>query len=130
MSDALNLLKNKNIAGMSISDSNVTIKIKDIDMSISFYESIGFITKNRWGNHYAQLTAPGIVIGLHPSNEKNLNGNSGNVSLGFTTENIEETKSLLEKLSIKITERKEEGGEFLHFSDPDGTSLYFIKPRW
>ena len=119
MSDALNLLKNKNIAGMSISDSNVTIKIKDIDMSISFYESIGFITKNRWGNHYAQLTAPGIVIGLHPSNEKNLNGNSGNVSLGFTTENIEETKSLLEKLSIKITERKEEGGEFLHFSDPD-----------
>ena len=26
-------------------------------------------------------------------------------------------------------ERSEEGGEFLHFIDPDGTSLYFIKPK-
>jgi hypothetical protein len=23
-----------------------------------------------------------------------------------------------------------EGGEFLLFADPDGISLYFIKPKW
>ena len=115
---------------MTIKETNVTINVKDMDNSISFYQSIGFAVKNRWGNYYAQLTAPGIVIGLHTTSEVNLKGSSGNVSLGFTTDNIEETKLNLDQISIPVTERKEEGGKFLHFSDPDGTSLYFIKPQW
>jgi len=28
-----------------------------------------------------------------------------------------------------VTERSEEGGQFLHFADPDGTALYFIKSK-
>lgn len=85
---------------------------------------------NRWSNQYAQLKAPGIVIGLHPSNTMNLSDNSGNVSIGFTTNDFEETKSYLAKLPIEIQERNEAGGQFLHFKDPDGTDLYFIKPKW
>jgi hypothetical protein len=85
---------------------------------------------NRWGNFYVQLTAPGIVIGLHPSSNGTLAGNSGNVSIGFTTDNMEETRSFLQQLSITATDRNEEGGQFLHFTDPDGTALYFIKPTW
>lgn len=115
---------------MTIQESNITINVKDIEKSVSFYQSIGFVLKNRWGNHYAQLMAPGIVVGLHPTNDANLKGNSGNVSIGFTTDNIEEIKSSLQQLSVPATERKEEGGEFLHFTDPDGTALYFIKPKW
>ena len=115
---------------MTINQANVTVNVKDMDASVSFYQSIGLSVKNRWGNYYAQLTAPGITIGLHPTGNNNLKGNSGNVSLGFTTDNIEETRSSLEKLSIMVTERSEEGGQFLHFTDPDGTALYFIKPKW
>ena len=115
---------------MTIKESNVTINVKDVDKSISFYESIGLTTKNRWDNHYAQLTAPGIVIGLHPTITANLKDNSGNISIGFTTDNFEEVKSLIQKLSIKTTDRHEEGGQFIHFNDPDGTALYFIKPKW
>ena len=114
---------------MAIKDSNVTIMVKDMDNSISFYQSIGFTMKNRWDNHYAQITAPGIVIGLHPTNDMNLPG-SGNISIGFTTDNFEEEKSLLNKLSINTQFREEEGGQFLHFTDPDGTLLHFIKPKW
>ena len=114
---------------MTIKEANVTINVRDMNKSISFYESIGFAVKNRWGNHYAQLTAPGVVIGLHPTSADKLAGDSGNVSLGFTTGEFERTKSLLQKLSIKITERQEKGGQFLHFTDPDGTALYFIKPK-
>ncbi len=115
---------------MSIKESNITINVKDLDKSISFYESIGLKIKNRWGNYYAQLTAPGVVIGLHPSVDANLVNNSGNVSIGFTVDDFEESKSQLQKISIKTTDRQEEGGQFLHFNDPDGTALYFIKPKW
>lgn len=76
------------------------------------------------------MTAPGIVIGLHPTSIGNLTDNSGNVSIGFTTDKFEETKSDLQKLSIETTYRQEEGGLFLHFNDPDGIALYFIKPKW
>ncbi|MEP7110949.1 MAG: VOC family protein [Ferruginibacter sp.] len=115
---------------MTIIESNVTINVKDLVKSISFYESIGFTVKNKWGNHYAQLTAPGIVIGLHPTSDTNLTGNSGNVSIGFTVNDFEEAKLSLQHLSVSATDREEEGGQFLHFNDPDGTALYFIKPKW
>lgn len=115
---------------MTIKESNISINVKNLDKSISFYESLGLIVKNRWGNYYAQLTAPGVIIGLHPSSDANLTGNSGNVSIGFTADDFEEAKSLLRTLSIKTTDRQEEGGQFLHFYDPDGTALYFIKPNW
>jgi predicted enzyme related to lactoylglutathione lyase len=115
---------------MAIKEGNVTIMVNDIGKSISFYESIGLTLKNRWGNYYAQVSAPGIIIGLHPKNENMETKNSDNISIGFTTDVFEETKELLQKLSIDVTYREEEGGVFLHFTDPDGTSLYFIKPKW
>jgi catechol 2,3-dioxygenase-like lactoylglutathione lyase family enzyme len=115
---------------MKITSSNISINVKDLDKSISFYESIGLTVKNRWGNYYAQLTAPDVIIGLHPSSDANQSGNSGNASIGFTVDDFEGAKTLLQKLSIKTTDRQEEGGKFLHFNDLDGTSLYFIKPTW
>ncbi len=95
---------------MPIKESNVTLNVKDMDMSISFYESLGLTLKGRWGNFYAQVLAPGITIGLHPTEEINLKGNSGNASIDFTVDNFEETKALLEKSSISATNRSEEGG--------------------
>jgi catechol 2,3-dioxygenase-like lactoylglutathione lyase family enzyme len=115
---------------MTIKESNITINVKDLENSISFYESIGLTVKNRWENYYAQLKAPDIIIGLHPTSLANLKGNSGNTSIGFTIDDFAEANSLLQKLSIKSTTRQEEGGEFIHFNDPDGTALYFIKPKW
>ena len=115
---------------MNIKQSNVTINVSDMNRSVSFYESIGLTTQSRWGNHYAQLSAPGIVIGLHPTDASHLKNNSGNVSIGFVADNLDDARSMLEQLSIKSTDRKEEGGSFVHFEDPDGTPLYFIKSRW
>ena len=114
---------------MNISATNITIHVKQLDAAISFYESIGFRLKNRWDNYCAQLTAEGITIGLHPSSNEEILGSSGTVSIGFTTADFEETKAAMNKLGIKNIYRKEAGGEFIHFTDPDGTALYFIKAK-
>lgn len=114
---------------MVIKEANLTIMVKDMDRSVSFYQFLGLELKNRWGDHYAQLAAPGMVIGLHPANQ-DMQISSGSVSVGFTTDDFEGAKEMLERLSIPVTSRNEEGGDFLHFNDPDGTELYFIKPKW
>ena len=114
---------------MIITGSNVTIMVKDMDTSVAFYQSLGLSLKQRWQNYYAQLESPGVVIGLHPAEAIPPSG-SGSLSIGFTVENIDEAKSLLQRLSINASERNEEGGQFLHFTDPDKTALYFIKPKW
>jgi catechol 2,3-dioxygenase-like lactoylglutathione lyase family enzyme len=77
---------------MTIKDSNVTIMVADMTASIAFYESIGFSLRNRWGNHYAQLTAPGITIGLHPS-EENTAKNSGNIAIGVYNRRFQRHKA-------------------------------------
>jgi len=115
---------------MTIKDTNLTIMVKDMDKSISFYQSLGLTIKNRWGNHYAQISAPGVVIGLHPANDNDLSTGSGNTSIGFTVDNFEEAKTFLDSLSVNAQTREEEGGQFIHFNDPDGTALYVIKPKW
>ncbi|MBI1227510.1 MAG: glyoxalase [Bacteroidetes bacterium] len=115
---------------MQITAANLTINVSDLEKSIIFYQSLGLKLEKRWGNHYAQLTAPGLVIGLHPTKAVNIKASAGNVSIGFISDDFETTKSELTALSIDISERKEEGGNFIHFNDPDGTALYFIQPKW
>ena len=94
-----------------------------------FYESIGLTLKKRWGNFYAQMVTVGVEIGLHPNEKSNSIKGSGNLSIGFTIDNFEEAKSFLQNVGIEEIDRSEVGGQFLHFSDPDGTALYFIKPK-
>ena len=115
---------------MKIKESNITVNVKDLSASVAFYESIGMTLKNRWGDFYAQVTAPGVIIGLHPTTAEHLPGNSGNTSIGFTVDDLEDAQMVLGQASIRAARREEEGGQFLHFNDPDGTSLYFIKPKW
>jgi len=112
-----------------INSTNVTIMVHDMDKAISFYESIGVVLQQRWDDHYAMMSAPGLTIGLHPSDDPN--PNSGTLSIGFMIDSVEEAKALLEK--NKITHSSEDDGKsgiYLHFKDPYGTVLYFVKPKW
>ncbi len=55
---------------MKTKDTNITISVTNIEQSISFCKSLGFDLKVRWDNHYAQMAAPGIVIGLPLQNHQ------------------------------------------------------------
>ena len=111
-----------------INESNITIMVSDMDKAIQFYQSIGLTLKQRWENHYAMITAPGITLGLHPSEAKE--NNSGTVSIGFMVDDINEAKKLLDENSISYKFEDEKSGAYVNFKDADGTILYFTQPKW
>jgi predicted enzyme related to lactoylglutathione lyase len=114
---------------LKITDSNVTIMVKDMEKAINFYLAIGLTLKQRWGDNYAMISAAGITLGLHPGGEKV--ETSSHVSVGFFIENIEDAKSVLEKNKIEYkVEADGKSGIYAHFKDLDGTVLYFVQPQW
>ena len=119
---------------MTITGSNITIMVKDMDKAINFYQSIGLELKQRWDNHYAMLTAGGMTIGLHPSDDsKHATGSlsSGSTSLGFFVPDIKEVETMLDGLKIKHDSIDDgNSGIYCYFTDLDGTVLYFVQPKW
>jgi catechol 2,3-dioxygenase-like lactoylglutathione lyase family enzyme len=111
-----------------ITESNITVMVRDLDASIRFYESIGLTLKQRWENHYAMVETAGITIGLHPATGS-IEG-SGSLSVGFMVDSSADAGELLEKHGIPFTSDAGKFGIYLHFRDPDGTNLYFVEPRW
>jgi catechol 2,3-dioxygenase-like lactoylglutathione lyase family enzyme len=119
----------KTITMSFIKESNITIMVNDMDKAVSFYESIGLTVKQRWDHDYAMMSAPGITIGLHPAEETNTN--SGTVSIGFMIDKTEDAKTLLDKNKIAYSSHDDgKSGSYIHFKDPYGTVLYFVKPKW
>ncbi len=115
---------------MKLTGSNVTIMVKDMNQSIAFYESIGLKLKQRWADNYAMVEGPGITLGIHPGG--NENSGSGDLSVGFMVDNFEDARMQLQKNKIAILHEADDGksGNYIHFKDPDGTLLYFVKPKW
>src|SRR5580765_8566674 len=114
---------------MKLNGSNVTIMVKDMSKSISFYESIGLKLKQRWGDNYAMIEGPGITLGIHPGGDAK--SSSGTISIGFMIDDCDIAKAMLEKQNVHVTSEDDgKSGLYLHFKDPDGTILYFVKPKW
>lgn len=109
----------------NINDSTITVMAHDMDKSIAFYESIGLSLKQRWGNHYAMVEAPGLVIGLHPTIAEY--DPKSNVSIGFMVESAEIAKNLLTEKAIDFKWDEGKSGITIHFKDPDNTILYFMQ---
>jgi catechol 2,3-dioxygenase-like lactoylglutathione lyase family enzyme len=109
----------------SIKTANVTIMTQNMDKSINFYKNIGLTLKQRWENHYAQVEAPGVVIGIHPSNEKRTETNG--ISIGFGIDSIKDVEDRLKELGVNYENFEDKAGKYVNFRDPDGTLLYFMQ---
>src|SRR5437016_617215 len=110
----------------TIKTANVTVMTKDMDKSIDFYtKGLGLELKQRWDNHYAQVSAPGVVIGLHPARET---GNaSADISIGFGVDSLAEAEKRLKELNVSYETTEDKTGKIAYFKDPDGTTLYFME---
>ena len=60
----------------------VNMMVSKMEEAIDFYQNkLGLELINRYGDHYAEIQAPDLLIGLHPTSEKIVKGN--NLSIGF-----------------------------------------------
>jgi catechol 2,3-dioxygenase-like lactoylglutathione lyase family enzyme len=111
-----------------IISSRVNVMVADIDKSIDFYTNkLGLKLLNQYGNHYAEIQAPYLLIGLHPKSDKTVIGN--NISIGF---GVKEFDLLIEQLKSKGIGLKIEVDGYIrlaHFIDLDNNTLFFAENK-
>lgn len=75
--------------------------VYNMDAAVEFYvEKLEFKLVNRYADHYAEVQAPGLMIGLHPASEKVIFGN--NLSIGIGAVKFEETIKYFESKGIEF----------------------------
>src|SRR5579863_1756080 len=112
---------------MKIKDANVTIMVADMKRSIRFYvEVLGLELKANYGDQYAEVASPGVMIGLHPvTKEDSQQGKSGSVSVGFGVESLATGMADLKAKGVTFSRVVEDRPTKLaFFTDPDGNPLY------
>jgi len=104
----------------------VNIMISDMNRAIDFYTNIlGLELLNRYGEHYAEVQAPDLLIGLHPSTGNITTGN--NLSIGFGIVSFDETVRELESKGLKFRVEVDGWIRLAYFADPDGNPLFLAE---
>jgi len=112
------------------SGANLTIMVSDFDRAVRFYtETLGLTLKFRAGDDWAEVEAPGVAIGLHPSGGHSPTGGGGGMSLGLMVADIESAIATLKDKGVDFPQGWQPSGNLrmANFADPDGTPLYLFQ---
>jgi predicted enzyme related to lactoylglutathione lyase len=109
-----------------------TIFVTDMDRSVHFYkEVLGLSHTQRFGNHWAQVEASRLTIGLHPASARNSAGRDGSITVGFVlSTRIEDAVSTLQQKGVKFRgpiALEPNAGKFAYFEDSGGNVLYMME---
>ena len=109
--------------------------VKDMDKAVDFYTVLlGLKPGKRYGNHWAEIEAPGVLLGLHPLNpnlpEVNISVNPAAPSIGFNVADLDKAKALLDNAGISYLNLDDTMLNFAMFNDPDGNPLYFCQYKY
>jgi catechol 2,3-dioxygenase-like lactoylglutathione lyase family enzyme len=109
-----------------IKEANVTVMVADMRKSIRFYtETLGLELKANYGDQYAQISAPGLTIGLHPANPDTSGPHTDRISIGFAVENLDASMSELRGKGVEFSRVVDDRPTKLaFFTDSDGNQLY------
>jgi catechol 2,3-dioxygenase-like lactoylglutathione lyase family enzyme len=106
----------------------VNVMISNMDKAIEFYHGkLGLELINRYGDHYAEIQAPDLLIGLHPISEKIIQGN--NLSIGFGVVEFDSTIKELESKGIETKLEQDGWIRLAHFTDWDNNQLFLAEIR-
>jgi catechol 2,3-dioxygenase-like lactoylglutathione lyase family enzyme len=111
-----------------VTGGNATVFITDMNASLAFYTDVlGMTVKSHYGDHWAEVSAGGFDIGLHPKRDEGpAPGQLGSIIVGLIATDLGAARPrLLEGGAKDVAEVVQgDGGSFLHFHDPDGNALY------
>jgi catechol 2,3-dioxygenase-like lactoylglutathione lyase family enzyme len=115
-----------------IKEANATVIVSDMNKSIQFYtDTLGLQLKLRMGNGWAEVTVPGLTIGLHPTVREHgpKPGNSESLSIGFIVDNLEKDMAALKNKGVVFSPNIIEDGpvKIAFFTDPDKNPLYLCE---
>jgi len=111
---------------MKIKEANVTVMVGDMKKAIRFYvDVLGLELRANYGDQFAQVACPGIVIGLHPRTESDSKPKSAGISVGFGTDDLTAAMAELKAKGVTFSRVVEDRPTKLaFFADPDGNPLY------
>jgi len=105
------------------------VYVSDMDRAIDFYTNkLGFAEKVRYGNEWAEINAPGLIIALHPLRDKKMFF-AHNMQIGFAVDDI---LNAIDELKAKGVDIKLYDEDMLHlapFTDDDGNQMYLYSPK-
>jgi catechol 2,3-dioxygenase-like lactoylglutathione lyase family enzyme len=99
-----------------------------MDKAIEFYEDkLGLELLNRYGDHYAEIQTPDLLIGLHLMKEKVIHGN--NLSIGFGVVEFDSTLIVLKAKGIEFKIELDGWIRLAHFTDYDDNQLFLAERK-
>ncbi|PWU79651.1 MAG: glyoxalase [Candidatus Nitrosopolaris wilkensis] len=116
-----------------IKKANVTVIVSDLDRAIKFYtETLGLKLMDQFQDQWAEIQAPGLIIGLHTGAPHVLKpGNSESLAIGFTVDNLHNDMTAFKNKGVVFSPNIIENGpvKIALFNDPDKNPLYFCEVR-
>lgn len=109
--------------------TTVFFYVQDLDRAIDFYtNTLGLPLKVRHGNHWAEVSAGTVSIGLHPLDEGETVSGDGGGTVSFAVSNLDALVASLKAKGADIGEiRTPPRGRFVMGKDSEGNSLHFIE---
>jgi catechol 2,3-dioxygenase-like lactoylglutathione lyase family enzyme len=110
----------------------VTIYVSDLQRAVDFYAHVlGLRLLFRADDHWAQVDAGGLQIGLHPASDSGpAPGTPGAITLGLAVSApIADAVAALESKHVAVAGPVPGGGgiKLAFFTDPDGNPLYLAE---
>ncbi|MEC0240661.1 VOC family protein [Paenibacillus dokdonensis] len=113
--------------------ANVTVMVTDLKKAVKYYvETLGLKLQHEMDGHFAQVEAPGLMIGLlHLAGEHGSQPEtSGSMSIGFEVEDLESAIETLKSRGVEFHDYVEgKAAQVVHFSDTEGNILYLVCNR-
>jgi catechol 2,3-dioxygenase-like lactoylglutathione lyase family enzyme len=102
--------------------------VSNLDDAIAFYQGrLELELLNRYGDHYAEIQAPDLLIGLHPTSDKVKIGN--NLSIGFGVVEFDATIETLKSKGIEFRLEQDGWIRLAYFTDLDNTQLFLAERK-